>query len=176
MQNAKPGYNWLPMWSSLSKTGGKKALPWILNAYLLQSKAHTLFDMAERQERQSFLPGFFHTTPTSQCKRSNCCYMLSYMLRCPLQLGSGSLLSPVQRSNLPTSTWTSACPPLATPFISSASSSFSSTGGWNFSSSSTFSQLTFAWEPLAQLKCHFTFWMTLSETLQKHASISSAEF
>lgn len=174
MQNAKPGYNWLPMWSSLSKIGGgKNALPWILNAYLLQSKAHTLFNVAERQP---FLPGFVYIIPISQCKRNNCCYTLSYMLRCPLRLGLGSLLSPVQSSNLPTSTWTSACPPLASPFISSASSSFSSTGGWNFISSSTFSQFTFTREPLVQLKCHFTFWMTLSEMLQKHTSISSAEF
>lgn len=78
-------------------------------------------------------------------------------------------------SNLPTSTWPPACPPLLSPFSSSVASSCSCTGGCSFSSSSTFSQLALAREPRLLLKWCFTFWMMLSETTGKPAQITSEQ-
>lgn len=77
------------------------------------------------------------------------------------------------RSDLPTSTWPPACPPLLSPLSSSVFSSCSCTGGCSCSSSSTLSQLALAREPQLLLKCCFTFWMMLSETTGKAAQITS---
>lgn len=133
--------------------------------YLLQCKAHMLFTTMGKPF------SWLHTHEVNKHFSGHEEPPGVFPARCRVRMRS----SPVTwwRSNLPTSTWPAACPPLLSPLSSSVASSCSCTGGCSLSSSSTLSQLPLAREPRLLLKWCFTFWMVLSETTGKAAQITA---